>query len=663
MDFAVVARFLTVAAPMLWRVDRLRSRDRQGAGTGAWIAAVAALTALPSWAAVSPEPVTFSKHIAPIVFTHCAQCHRPGEAGPFPLLTYNDVRKHATQIVQVTHTRYMPPWMPEPGYGDFAGSLRLSDAQLALIARWVHEGMAEGNPADLPPMPKFSEGWQLGPPDLIVKMAKPYQLPEAKGDVFRNFIMPVNLTETKYVRAYELRPAGNRKVVHHANIIIDRSRMLRRHDGEDGQPGFAGMDVETEVSAEFDPDSHFLFWKPGTQAQQEPPDMAWRLDPGSDLIVNLHLQPSGAPETIEAEVGLYFTKQAPTRHPMLIQLEHDGALDIAPGNRNFTITDHLKLPVAVNVLACYPHAHYIGNQFDAWAELPDGTRRPLIKINRWDINWQSMFTYRDPVHLPAGTTISMKISYDNSDSNTRNPIRPVKRVVGGNRSEDEMGHVWFQVLPDGAGENDPRLILQQAVMRRRIEKYPADFVAHFNLGAALEAAGHPEEALKPLSEAVKIRPTNAMARNNLAVALFSAEKFDAAELQFREALKIDPGYENARYNLARTLAAQGKTADALEELRMHLAANPSDADANNFTGRILASARRFGESLPYFRKAAELEPENGAFLTNLGAALASAGEMAAAAEALEKAVKLDPSNSAARDNLARVRSSLEGKKF
>ena len=130
---------------------------------------VAALT-FSCWGAVSPEPVTFTKHIAPIVYAHCAECHRAGEAGPFPLLTYGEVRKHATQIVQVTHSRLMPPWMPEPGYGDFAGSPRLSDAQIALIARWVREGMVEGNPSDQPPVPRFAEGWQLGPPDLVVKM-------------------------------------------------------------------------------------------------------------------------------------------------------------------------------------------------------------------------------------------------------------------------------------------------------------------------------------------------------------------------------------------------------------------------------------------------------------------------------------------------------------
>jgi hypothetical protein len=218
---------------------------------------------------LAAQTLTFSKHIAPLILSHCAACHRPGEAAPFSLLTYSDVRKHGTQIVQVTGQRYMPPWMPEPGHGDFAGSLRLSDQQIGILANWVRQGMPEGDPADLPPAPRFTEGWQLGTPDLIVHMSQVYHLTAIPRDVFRNFVMPVNLKETKYVRAFELRP-GNKKVVHHANVIIDRSRLLRRHDGEDGQPGFSGMDVITEVTGEFDPDSHFLFWKPGSPAQQEP---------------------------------------------------------------------------------------------------------------------------------------------------------------------------------------------------------------------------------------------------------------------------------------------------------------------------------------------------------------------------------------------------------
>jgi Flp pilus assembly protein TadD len=434
--------------------------------------------------------------------------------------------------------------------------------------------------------------------------------------------------------------------------------MLRERDGQDGKPGFPGMDVETEVSGEFDPDSHFLFWKPGSPPQEEPDDMGWKLDPGSDLIVNLHLQPTGKPESVDVAVGLYFANQPPKRFPMLVQLEHDGALDIPAGAARFVVTDHLKLPIAVDLLAIYPHAHYLGKQIDAWAQLPDGTRRALIRINDWDINWQATYTYRDPIALPAGTTVEMRITYDNTENNPRNPTRPPQRVHGGNRSIDEMGHVWLQVLPKAAGEDDPRLLLQKAVMSRRIEKYPADFVAHFNLGAVLQAMGKFDEAIPYLDQALLIKPNSATAHNNRAVSLLMTDKIDPAIQEFRKSLALDPEYQNARFNLARALVAKGDSTAALNELTIYLKAVPDDAQAHESIGRIYASAGNLSEALPHLRRAAELQPNDSALQTNLGAALAMSGNYIEAIAAFENALKADPSNQTARDNLARARAGL-----
>jgi Flp pilus assembly protein TadD len=605
-------------------------------------------------------PITFSKNIAPILFQYCAPCHRPGEAAPFSLLSYEDARKHADQIAIVTAKRYMPPWPPEPGYGDFAGVKRLSDAQIDLLTRWAKTGMSEGNRTELPPEPHFVEGWQLGQPDLVLHMRQPFQMPASGVDVFRNFVIPVELKETKYIRAMELRP-GSKRVVHHANLIVDHARMLRQRDGQDGQPGFPGMDVETEVSGEFDPDSHFLFWKPGSPPQEEPQDMGWKLDPGSDLVVNLHLQPTGKPETVDVAVGLYFADRPATRFPMLLQLEHDGALDIPAGAARFAVTDHLKLPIGVDVLAIYPHAHYLGKQIDAWAELPDGARLALIRINDWDINWQATYIYRNPISLPAGTTVAMRITYDNTENNPRNPSHPPKRVHGGNRSIDEMGHVWLQVLPNPIGDDDPRLALQQAVMLRRIEKYPADFVAHFNLGAALQAMGKFDEAVPYLNQALRIKPASATATNNLAVSLLMTEKVDQAIQEFRKSLALDSTYQNARFNLARALIAKGDSNAALSELLIYLKAVPGDAQAHETVGRIYASTGNLPEALPHLRSAVELKPNDSALETNLGAALAMAGNFAEAITAFENALKSDPSNQTARENLARAREGLKNK--
>jgi tetratricopeptide (TPR) repeat protein len=615
---------------------------------------LALLLAGPAFAA---QPVTFTKDIAPILFEHCAPCHRPHEAAPFPLLAYEDARRHAAQIARVTERRYMPPWPPEPGVGDFAGSRRLTDAQIRLIAEWARNGAPEGNLADLPLQPHFPDGWQLGPPDLVLHMQQPYRLAADGSDVFRNFVIPVALRETKYIRAMELRP-GDKRVVHHANLIVDRSRLLRRQDGKDGQPGFAGMDVATEVTGEFDPDSHFLFWKPGSPPEEEPAAMAWKLDPGSDLIVNLHLRPSGKPETVDVSVGLYFADRPPTQFPMLLQLEHDGAIDIPPGAARFAVTDRLKLPIAVDLLAIYPHAHFLGKRVEAWAELPGGGRRDLLRIDDWDINWQATYTYRKSVPLPEGTTVAMRIEYDNSAANVRNPGHPPRRVTSGNRSEDEMGHVWLQVLPRKAGDPDPRLLLQQALMLRRIEKYPADFEAHLNLGASLQAMERHADALPYLSQAMRIRPANATAHNNLAVSLLVEGKTDEAIRELRASLALDAGYQNARFNLARALAISNDASGALAECLAYLKAAPDDAQAHEFAGRIYAEMGKLPEALPHFRKAVELNPKDTDLGTNLGVALARAGDLPAAIAAFESVLRSDPGNQAAREYLARARAGL-----
>ncbi|HEU0177446.1 MAG TPA: hypothetical protein VFV58_24550, partial [Blastocatellia bacterium] len=425
------------------------------------------------------QQITFNKQIAPILFANCAACHHEGGAGPFGLIEYQEVKKRARQIVTVTGSRYMPPWLPEPGYGEFADARRLSDEQIETIRQWVEQGMIEGDKSDLPPAPRFDEAWQLGQPDMIVEMPQPYTLPAGTTDIFRNFVIPLPITKTRYVKAVELLP-GDKKIFHHANILIDRTGGSRRRDEQDPEVGFGGMDVAIE-SESFDPDSHFLFWKPGSAPWVEPDGMAWPATPGTDLVLNLHMQPSGKPETIKARIGLYFTDRAPSKFPMLLQLEHDGAIDIPPGKKDFVITDEFTLPVDVDALAVYPHAHYTGKDLQGWARLPDGTKKPLVWIKDWNLNWQAVYRYERPVFLPAGTMISMRFTYDNSAANPRNPNSPPKRILTGDKATDEMGHLWLQVLP--RSKEDVRMVLQEALMRQRLKKYPSDFIAHFNLGA------------------------------------------------------------------------------------------------------------------------------------------------------------------------------------
>jgi tetratricopeptide (TPR) repeat protein len=556
-----------------------------------WLAVL--IFALPVHAAV-----TFSHDIARVVYQYCATCHRPGEAGPFPLLSYDDVRKHARQIADVTHRRYMPPWLPDPG--PFEDQLRLTDDQIRLFAEWAEAGAPQGDPAETPAPPKFTEGWQLGTPDLILEASKPFNLPAASPEVYWNFVFTPNIDTRKWVRAIEIRP-GDKRLVHHANLYVDRTGTMRAR-GE----GFPGMDFVIERPVGEPDDGHFLYWKPGGIPYSEPDGFAWRLDPGNDLLLNAHMQPSGKPEQVRPQIGLYFTDHPQTRFPMLVQLEDDGALNIPPGARNFVVSDDFTVPMDVEVLAIYPHAHYLGRLLEAYATLPSGCKKPLIRIQDWDRNWEAVYRYREPVFLPRGSTISMDFHYDNSAANARNPSHPPKRVHGGNTTVDEMGHLWLQVLPKGP--RDRRVELEEALLRDRLEKYPKDFEAHLHLGATRLARLDPSGAAAELQIAVRGEPSNPEAHNLLGSAMVALGRNSEAVDQFRVALKLRPEYPTARYNLARALIKSGRLVEATDLYRQVVAAFPDDAQAHDGLGELLLRQRKYQEALNEFDRAIAIDP-------------------------------------------------------
>lgn len=570
------------------------------------------LFALGAWCAepdTASDRVTFNRDIAPIVFHYCASCHRPGEAGPFPLLSYQDVKKHGRQIIAVTQSRYMPPWLPAPGDVKVADERRLSDEQIATIRRWVDQGMLQGKASDLPAAPKFVEGWQLGQPDLIIKAEKPYVLPASGRDQYWNFILPVPIAETRWVRAVEIHP-GDKRLVHHANVLVDRYETARRMEKEKGA-GFGGMEIRIDSEA-FDPDSHFLFWKPGTVASFEPDGMALRLDKGTDLILNAHLQPSGKPEPIQPTIGLYFTDKPATVHPMLLQLQNDAALDIPVGATNFVVTDEFKLPLDVELLGVYPHAHYLGKDLLATAVLPDGTTKTLIHIKHWDVNWQAVYRYAEPVPLPRNTIVKMRYVYDNSEDNTANPNHPPARVQGGNLSTDEMAHLWLQVVPkqDPGVTGDPRMVLQEAWARHEVEKAPGNFESRYNLGQMLQARGEIDEAIEQFDAAVVIRPQDAVANNALGGALLAKGDTDGAVKRFTMALAAQPDYFDAHYNLANAYAAQGNFGAAAEQFGAAAKLNPGDAMAEANLGTALVQLGRLQEARTHYEAALRIDSSN-----------------------------------------------------
>jgi Flp pilus assembly protein TadD len=562
---------------------------------------------------------TYTRDVAPIIFRSCAPCHRPGEAAPFSLLTYADAKSHARLIEAVTQRRLMPPWLPAADDPKFADDLRLSDDEIARLRDWAESGAVEGNAADLPPAPKFVEGWQLGKPDLIVKATKAYALAAGGNDVYWNFVFRAPVDRQRWLKAIEIRP-GDKRLVHHANVLVDRGQTARLQEKSPGD-GFGGMELTIE-SELFDPDSHFLFWKPGSAPYVEPDGMAISLDANADLVLNMHLQPSGKPESLQPTLGLYFTDKPATLHPILLQMENDEALDIPAGAKDFVVKDDFTLPVSVSLLAIYPHAHYLGRDLGATATLPDGSSRTLIHIPNWDLNWQAVYRYTEPMTLPAGTKITMRYAYDNSAENVRNPNHPPARVVAGNRASDEMAHLWLQVLPSdhstaAGGAGDPRALIQEAMARHHLEKNPEDFEAHYNLAALLQARGDFAGAYPQFVEAVRLRPNDAAANNGLGATLLAAGQPGRAISFLRAALATRPDYFDARYNLGNALASRGDFAGALAEFRAAVRLRPEDADAE----------------------------------ANLGSALAETGDSKEAREHFERALKLNPSHQLARENL------------
>ena len=423
----------------------MRVRTPGSLAAGLLLASAAVFSQAPARPAAPPgtAPVTFAETIAPIVYENCVGCHRPGEAAPFPLLTYEEVARRGSLIAQVTASRYMPPWHAEPGFGEFAGERRLTATQIAAIAAWVEGGMPRGDERRMPPVPAFSDGWQLGEPDLVLEMPAAYEVPASGPDSFRNFVIPTGLAEERWIQAIEYRPSA-RTVVHHAVFAAVPGGSLASRDGLDGRPGFGGLSAVGLVGG--GQDSRGLGgWAVGGRPVPLPDGVAMRLDTGSDFLLQLHLHPSGKPERERSLIGIHFADRAPGQELRSIEIPSLFAigkgLDIPAGATAYTIADSFTLPADIRVFSAAAHAHYLGREFKATATLPDGSTRPLLWIRDWNFNWQDTYVYRTPFVLPKGSRIDVTMVYDNSADNPRNPSNPPRRARWGEQSLDEMGAV------------------------------------------------------------------------------------------------------------------------------------------------------------------------------------------------------------------------------
>lgn len=399
----------------------------------------------------SDTEVNFSEHIAPIVFNNCTSCHRPNEAAPFSLINYRDVQKRGELIMTVIEDRYMPPWHAYSKNYVFQDHRGLSQSEIGLMAKWMDNGMAEGDPSKMPEMPKFTEGWQLGEPDLVVSMKEGFTLYAEGADIYRNFVIPLNLDEDKWIKAIEFRP-GKRTVVHHSLFYFDTSGDARRRDEADPITGYKTMGGTNQGTGSLGG------WAVGGIPKLLPEGLAFRLPKESDFILSTHFHPSGKEETEVSTVGFYFSDETPTQRFTRLQLPPAfGALagvNIPPGDPNYTKKDLFELPVDVKAFAVNAHAHYLGKSMKMTATLPDGEVTELLTISDWDFSWQEQYRYEDYVFLPAGTRIDATVVWDNSEDNIHNPNNPPIRVHWGRESGDEMGSVTLSIVPANPDEFD-----------------------------------------------------------------------------------------------------------------------------------------------------------------------------------------------------------------
>ncbi len=377
---------------------------------------------------------TYSEDIAPIIYKHCSNCHRPGEIGPFSLTNYQEVANWAFPIKFATRIKYMPPWKPDPNYQSFQHENYLSEQQIETISKWVDAGMPQGDPSKEPPFPNFPKGSQIGTPDLVLSFATSYTHKGNGKDEYRYFVLPTNLPEDKDLIALEMRP-GNTKIVHHTLFWADVTGRARAEDAKTPEYGFTGSAAGVLGS------DQLPGYVPGQKPNLFTNGMSQKVPKGSDLVLQMHYAPTSTDEKDSSSVNLFFSKTPSTRRVLnKILLPTDlvnGPFVIGP-NQVKEFHAVYKVPAKVSLLGIWPHCHMLGKKWEVFVKMPDGSQVPLIKIPDWDFNWQGGYYFNKLIVVPQNAEIHAFCTYDNTSNNPVNPHTPPKTVTWGEGTADEM---------------------------------------------------------------------------------------------------------------------------------------------------------------------------------------------------------------------------------
>jgi mono/diheme cytochrome c family protein len=389
----------------------------------------------------SAAPPTFAKDVAPILYANCITCHRPGEMAPMPLVTFTQARPWAQAIARRTGDRSMPPWHAEATDGTFSNERTLTRAQRDVLARWAAAGAPEGNAADLPAVPNFADGWLMGKPDQIFEMLEDYPVPAAGEIQYEHFYIPTGFSEAKWLQAIEARP-GNRAVVHHILVYYEapadgtRAEPILRANRDDNQvppPLRQGLRPEQPVNGS---NRLLATYAPGTNPQSFPPGTALRLPPRGVLHLEVHYTANGKAGTDRSKVGLTFAPAPPPREVRASQFLN-ARFTIPPGASNQEVSTDVTFVSDATVWGLFPHTHMRGKRWRYELVMPDGTRRNILSVPRYDFNWQTYYMFKEPLQVPSGARIVSTAWYDNSAANRFNPD-PKAEVRWGDQTWQEM---------------------------------------------------------------------------------------------------------------------------------------------------------------------------------------------------------------------------------
>jgi hypothetical protein len=416
----------------------------------------------------APVP-TYTRDVAPILFKNCVGCHRPGEIGPMPLLTYDDAKAYRSEIRDEVSEGHMPPWHANAPEGTFLNERRLTAADKDTIVRWADAGAPKGDAADMPPPPTFPEGWQLGTPDLVLEMEKPFAVPASGEIAYQYFYIPTNFTETRWVKSIEVRP-GVRAAVHHVLVFYRSSpdqtqpAIIRRNAEQMREPPPPpGAPRPRAPMSETERQRLIATYAPGTNPQVMPEGTALRLEAGGAIELQMHYTAYGTAAQDRTRIGIIFARDAPARE---VRPTHffNTQLVLAPGAADVRVDADVSFVAPATVWGIFPHTHLRGKKWLYLLELPDGSKKIILDVPEYDFHWQTYYMFKQPLEIPAGARLVSSAWYDNSAGNPANPD-PKATVRWGDQTWDEMQYTGLLVSPAARSPRPDRLVTPEAMRK------------------------------------------------------------------------------------------------------------------------------------------------------------------------------------------------------